>query len=119
MSFPVNYEAVMKETANLAMNKQEPGYVRVRALVALVRELSPLNERHLEVKRELNIDEAQTVVVIDRGAEARAYMSGVHAGLAQAANARADGLEAALEAAEADLQAAEEEEANEEDDDPL
>ena len=41
------------------MDKDEPGDVRVRALVALVRELSPLNERHTEVKRELNIDEAE------------------------------------------------------------
>ena len=119
MSFPVNYETVMKETANLAMDKSEPGYVRVRALVALVRELSPLNERHLEVKRELNIDEARIIVRIDHEAESRAYMSGVHAGLARAANARADELEAALEAAEADLQAAEDEETTEEDDDPL
>ena len=115
------------------MDKSEPGYVRVRALVALVRELSPLNERHLEVKRELNIDEAQTIVVIDEAAESRAYMQGVQAGLARAANARADELEAAIEAAEADLQAAEadlqaaeadlqaaeDEEPTEEDDDPL
>ena len=109
MSFPMNYEAVMKETANLALDKAEPGYVRVRALVALVRELSPLNERHLEVKRELNIDEAQTIVAIDRGAEARAYMAGVQDGLARAAEAAE--LEAEIQA--------EEEEAGEEDDDPL
>ena len=109
MSFPVNYEAVMKETANLAMDKAEPGYVRVRALVALVRELSPLNERHLEVKRELNIDEAQVIVKIDRGAEARAYMDGVQDGLARAAEAAE--LEAELQA--------EDDEPTEEDDDPL
>ena len=104
MSFPVNYESVMNQTANLAMDQSEPGYVRVRALVALVRELSPLNERHLEVKRELNIDEAQVQVVTDVGAESRAYMKGVQDGLAQAA------LEAEIQA---------EEELAEEDDDPL
>ena len=94
----------MTQTANLAMDKSEPGYVRVRALVALVRELSPLNERHLEVKRELNIEETQVQVIIDVGAESRAYMKGVRDGLAQAAQ-------------EAELQA--EEELAEEDDDPL
>ena len=109
MSFPVNYEAVMKETANLAMDKAEPGYVRVRALVALVRELSPLNERHLEVKRELNIDEAQTIVTIDREAESRAYMQGVQDGMARAEQ---------LAEFEAELQA-EDDEPTEEDDDPL
>ena len=62
MSFPVNYETAMTNIANLAMDQNEPGYVRVRALIKLVSELSPLNERHLEVKRELNIDEAQTIV---------------------------------------------------------
>ena len=103
MSFPVNYETVMKETANLAMDKAEPGYVRVRALVALVRELSPLNERHLEVKRELNIDEAQVIVTIDREAESLAYMQGVRDGIASV---------------EAQLQD-EDEETTEEDDDPL
>ena len=104
MSFSVNYETVMNQTAKVAMDQGEPGYVRVRALVALVRELSPLNERHIEVKRELNIDEAQVQVVIDVGVEARAYMRGVQDGLAQAA------LEAEIQA---------EEELAEEDDDPL
>ena len=109
MSFPVNYETVMKETANLAMDKTEPGYVRVRALVALVKELSPLNERHLEVKRELNIDEAQVIVRIDHEAESRAYFAGFEAGLT-----------AAHEEAEEDDEATEEDdEATEEDDDPL
>ena len=110
MSFPVNYEAVMKETANLAMDKAEPGYVRVRALVALVRELSPLNERHLEVKRELNIDEAQVIVTIDREAESRAYMQGVQDGMARAEQ---------LAEFEAEIQAEDDEETTEEDDDPL
>ena len=104
MSFSVNYETVMNQTAKVAMDQGEPGYVRVRALVALVRELSPLNERHLEVKRELNIEETQVQVIIDVGAESRAYMKGVRDGLAQAAQ-------------EAELQA--EEEPAEEDDDPL
>ena len=104
MSFPVNYESMMKETANLAMDKSEPGYVRVRALVALVRELSPLNERHLEVKRELNIDEAQVIVTIDREAESLAYMQGVRDGIASV---------------EAQIQAEDDEEPTEEDDDPL
>ena len=81
MSFPVNYETAMTQTASLAMDKNEPGYVRVRALVALVRELSPLNERHLEVKRELNIDEARVVVTIDHGAENRAFYKGFNAAL--------------------------------------
>ena len=85
MSFPVNYATVMTQTANLAMDKNEPGYVRVRALVALVRELSPLNERHTEVKRELNIDEAQVIVQIDHAAEARAFVKGLEEGLARAA----------------------------------
>ncbi len=100
----MNYETAMTQTANLAMDKNEPGYVRVRALVALVRELSPLNERHLEVKRELNIDEAQVIVQIDHGAENRAYMKGVEAGLALAAQ-------------EVETQA--EEELAKEEDDPL
>ena len=86
------------------MDQGEPGYVRVRALVALVRELSPLNERHTEVKRELGIDEAQVQVSIDVGAEARAFMAGLEEGLARAAE-------------EAEIQA--EEELAEEDDDPL
>ena len=107
MSFSVNYETVMNQTANLAMDQGEPGYVRVRALVALVRELSPLNERHLEVKRELNIEEAQVIVQIDRDAEARAFMAGLEEGLARAAEA----------AEEDEIQA--EEELAEEDDDPL
>ena len=108
MSFPVNYETAMTNIANLAMDQNEPGYVRVRALIKLVSELSPLNERHLEVKRELNIDEAQTIVAIDRGAEARAYMQGLEAGLAQAA-----------EEAELEAEIQEEDENAEEDDDPL
>ena len=108
MSFPVNYETAMTSIANLAMDQNEPGYVRVRALIKLVSELSPLNERHLEVKRELNIDEAQVIVKIDRGAEARAYMQGLEAGLAQAA-----------EQAELEAEIQEEDENAEEDDDPL
>ena len=109
MSFPVNYETAMTSIANLAMDQNEPGYVRVRALIKLVSELSPLNERHLEVKRELNIDEAQVIVRIDHEAESRAYMQGLEAGLAQAAEAAER---------EAELQA-EDDEAAEEDDDPL
>ena len=87
----------------------EPNALRYSLGALLVRELSPLNERHFEVKRELNIDEAQVIVRIDHEAESRAYMQGLEAGLAQAAEAAE--LEAELQA--------EEEEAGEEDDDPL
>ena len=111
MSFPINYETVMTETANLAMAKEEPGYVRVRALVALVRELSPLNERHLEVKRELNIDEARVVVMIDEEAEALAYMKGIR-------DAQADYAQCDCPCTCGD-EAAEEEQPADEDDDPL
>ena len=106
MSFPVTYHNAMTEIANLALNRDEPGYVRVRALTKLVSELSPLNERHHEVKRELGLEEAQPIVQIDRNAEARAYMAGLEDGLARAAEF------------EAELRP-EEEEAAEEDDDPL
>ena len=113
MSFPVNYESVMTQTANLAMDQSEPGYVRVRALVALVRELSPLNERHIEVKRELNIDEAQVIVQIDRDAEARAYIAGLEEGLA-----RASDCECVCDCPAGETET-EDEEPAQEDDDPL
>ncbi|MDE2893037.1 MAG: hypothetical protein OXN86_11095 [Chloroflexota bacterium] len=82
MSFPVTYHDTMTEVANLAMNRQEPGYVRVRALVTLVRELSPLNERCAEVKRELGIDETSVSVQTGILSESEAYMKGVRDGIA-------------------------------------
>ena len=80
MSFPVTYQNAMTEVANLAMSDRQPGYVRVRALLTLVRELSPLNQLCAEVKRELGIEEA--AVYVDAGAESRAYMQGVRDGIA-------------------------------------
>ncbi|MDE2967603.1 MAG: hypothetical protein OXS30_09010 [Chloroflexota bacterium] len=103
MSFPVTYQNTMTEVATLAMDRQEPGYVRVRALVALVRELSPLNQRCAEVKRELGIGEAE--VYVDAGVESRAYMQGVRDGIASVEYERA--------------RQEEEEELADEDDDPL
>ena len=90
MSFPLNYQATMTMAADVAMDKNEPGYVRARVLCALIRELSPLNERHVEVKRELGIEEGSApVMMIDRDAEARAYMAGLEEGLARAEEAQA------------------------------
>ena len=112
MSFPLNYRQTMTIAANLAQDKSEPGYVRAKLLCTLIRELSPLNERHAEVKRELGIEETPTAVRIDRGAEARAYMAGVEDGLARAAEA--------AEAAEIEAEIrVEEEEDVEEQEDPL
>ena len=109
MSFPLNYRQTMTIAANLAQDKSEPGYVRAKLLCTLIRELSPLNERHAEVKRELGIEETPTAVRIDRDAEARAYMAGLEDGLAEAA-----------EAAEAQAEVrVEEEEDVEEQEDPL
>ena len=119
MSFPVNYETVMKETANLAMDKSEPGYVRARALVALVRELSPLNERHLEVKRELNIDEAQTIVTIDRLAETKAYTKGFEAAIEKYQIDESCECVCVCAAGEAADEKSDDEETTEEDADPL
>ena len=114
MSFPVTYHNAMTEIANLAMDRSEPGYVRVRALTKLVSELSPLNERHAEVKRELGIE-----LPADQGAEndvlseTMAYMKGVRD--AQAAYAQCEcPCTCQPDAAEAD-----DEETSEEDDDPL
>ena len=109
MSFPLNYRQTMTIAANIAQDKTEPGYVRAKLLCTLIRELSPLNERHAEVKRELGIEETPVEVRIDRGAEARAYMQGLEAGLAQAAEAAE--LEAEVRV--------EEEEDVEEQEDPL
>ncbi|MYE06058.1 MAG: hypothetical protein F4Y04_02360 [Chloroflexi bacterium] len=103
MSFPVTYQNAMTEVANLAMSDKQPGYVRVRALLTLVRELSPLNQRCVEVKRELGIEEA--AVYVDAGAESRAYMQGVRDGIASVEYERA--------------RQEEEEELADEDDDPL
>jgi uncharacterized protein YpuA (DUF1002 family) len=84
MSFPLNYRATMTMAADVAMDKNEPGYVRARVLCTLIRELSPLNERHAEVKRELGIEEASVPVLIDVEAESRAYLKGVRDGMAAA-----------------------------------
>ncbi len=84
MSFSVSYQNTMSEVANLAMNKQEPGYVRIRALVALVRELSPLNDRHQDVERALGLSEESSESFRDLGAESRGYMNGFSDGLAAA-----------------------------------
>ena len=90
MSFPLDYRATMTMAAEVARDKTEPGYVRAKVLCALIRELSPLHERHLEVKRELGIEEAPaTVWMIDEEAEARAYLKGVRDGLEEAAEIRA------------------------------
>ena len=42
MSFPINYRDAMNRLAHLS-EPSEPAYVRVKALCALVRELSPAN----------------------------------------------------------------------------
>ena len=116
MSFPVTYHSAMTEVANLAMNREEPGYVRVRALIKLVSELSPLNERHHEVKRELNIKEAEVIVQIDREAEARAYFAGFEAAIAEfQINEKCE----CVCSCTASKALAEEEEPADEDDDPL
>ena len=99
MSFSMNYAATMIEVANLAQDRNEPGYVRVRALVALVRELSPLNERHTEVKRELGIEETPSCSGDHERLRVEAYHQGVR-----------DTLDS--------LEALEEEEAGDEDDEP-
>ena len=111
MSFPLNYRETMTIAANIAQDKTEPGYVRAKLLCTLIRELSPLNEHHAEVKRELGIEETPVAVRIDEEAESRAYMAGVQAGLARAA-------EAAEIEAEAEVRVEEEEDV-EEREDPL
>ena len=99
MSFSMNYAATMTEVANLAQDRNEPGYVRVRALVALVRELSPLNERHAEVKRELGIEQTTSCAGDHERIETDAYMQGVRDTIAS-------------------MEEADEEEAGNEDDEP-
>ena len=84
MTFPINYENAMIHLANLSLNQDEPGYVRVRALVKLVSELSPLNERNAEVKQVLAVDETRVVLRPDPEAQARAFEQGFQAGLAEA-----------------------------------
>ena len=109
-SFPLNYRTTMTQVAELAMDANEPGYVRAKMLCTLVRELSPLNERHAEVKRELGIEEEPKRPYRDVGAESRGYVKGFNDGLA-AAEAEAAEREAEIWA--------EEEEGAEEEEDPL
>ena len=114
MSFPLNYRATMTMAADLAKDKGEPGYVRAKVLCALIRELSPLNERHLEVKRELGIEETPAAARIDVEAESQAYLQGVRDGMAAARD------EAQVEAAEEeDGDDGDEESGGAEEDDPL
>ena len=42
MSFPINYQQAMTKLARLT-EPDQPGYVQVKALATLVRELSPAN----------------------------------------------------------------------------
>ena len=83
MSFPLSYRATMTIVAEQAMDKKTPRYVQERLLRTLVQELSPLNPRHAEVKRELGIEEESAPPVRNHEqAEADAYMRGVRDTLA-------------------------------------
>ena len=83
MLFPLTYRATMTMVAKEAMKKETAAYVRERLLRTLVQELSPLNARHTEVKRELGIEEEPPPPIRNHEqAEADAYMRGVRDTLA-------------------------------------
>ena len=53
MRRPMSYREAMCDLSDLA--KDGPAYVRVKALVTIVRETSPNNARHGDVMRELGL----------------------------------------------------------------
>lgn len=99
MSFPLTYQKTMTMAAELVLDSSTAAYVRERALRTLIRELSPLNERHLEVKQELGIEDGPAAA-IDVGAESRAYMQGVRDGMERAEAAASTGETGSAEAVE-------------------
>ncbi|MCY3923495.1 MAG: hypothetical protein OXG27_14040 [Chloroflexi bacterium] len=100
MSFPLTYQTTMTMAAELVLDSNTAAYVRERALRTLIRELSPLNERHLEVKQELGIEDGPAAARIDVGAESRAYMQGVRDGMERAEAAESTGSTGSAEAVE-------------------
>ncbi|MDE2966909.1 MAG: hypothetical protein OXS30_05415 [Chloroflexota bacterium] len=102
MSFPLNYRKAMTKVAELAMDGNTAAYVRERLLRTLVQELSPLNQRHTEVKRELGIEEAPAEAFVDAGVKSRAYMQGVRDGMAAAQIEAAEAAERSEEEDEDD-----------------
>ena len=53
MQKPMGYREAMGDLSGIA--KEGPAYVRVKALVTIVRETSPNNPRHADVMRELGL----------------------------------------------------------------
>lgn len=102
MSFPLTYQTTMTMAAELVLDSNTAAYVRERALRTLIRELSPLNERHLEVKQELGIEDGPAAARIDVGAESRAYMQGVRDGMERAEAAGSTGSAEAVEGEDED-----------------
>ena len=55
MRRPMSYREAMCDLSDIA--KDAPAYVRVKALVTIVRETSPNNARHADVMRELGLED--------------------------------------------------------------